>query len=96
MTNTNCVASLIVETIESLRAFATTHGELAFAHLCTAALAGEEWAVERVNDVFDTHYDMLALHPAARHHKIADRLELIRLTDTTRPDGTIARTLTTI
>jgi hypothetical protein len=34
--------------IESLRAFAIAHGEIEFAHLCTAALAGEQWAIERV------------------------------------------------
>lgn len=34
--------------IESLRSFAMNHNEIQFAHLCTAALAGEEWAVDEV------------------------------------------------
>jgi len=67
--------------IEALRTFALTHGELAFAHLCTAALAGEPWAVIRMEDVV-----MLCgtFEPAII-------LDVIRTTDTTRPDGAVAR-----
>lgn len=74
--------------IESLRTFATAVYELEFAHLCTAALHGEEWAVERIS-------------AALQQHTSVDEggtwtLSAIRTTDTTRPDGLIARSLTSI
>lgn len=37
--------------IEALLTFATQHNELAFAHVCTAALAGEKWAIAWVTPV---------------------------------------------
>jgi hypothetical protein len=68
--------------IESLRAFAMQHGELQFAHLCTAALNGEAWAMERVEyslDGFD------------RSTSDAWKLRIIRATDCIRPDGATPR-----
>jgi hypothetical protein len=70
--------------IESLRTFAMANNEIAFSYLCLAALAGEEWAVERVSVV-------LRLFRGGRPEIAA--LDGIRATDTTRPDGVIARTM---
>ena len=78
------------EAIEALRTFALTHNEIAFAHLCTAALAGEEWAINRV---------MLAIAPLVRTlsgPRAAHAIQVIRAIDTSRPDGLVARTLTEI
>ena len=61
--------------VESLRSYAVSQGEVQFAHLCTAALSGEGWAVQRVQWTLA---------------RIAD---VIRATDTTRPDGGIAKSL---
>ncbi len=73
--------------IENLRAFAISHNELDFAHLCTAALNGEQWAVDRVNNVLD--------QVVAAKDWLAERkhftLNAIRSANTTRPDGAIAR-----
>lgn len=96
MTNTDA--------IESLRTFAVSHGTahvgtwedagdkvhlLQFAHLCTAALHGEEWAVERANEA-------LRLIEGGRHGQFAPtddwKRECIRATDTARPDA-IARSI---
>jgi len=75
--------------IESLRTFAMAHNEIAFAHLCTAAIEGEEWAMERIAD--GTKRASVATSATSkRDHRIA----IIRSTDTARPDGAIARTLT--
>ncbi len=88
MTNTHRTA------IESLRTFATSHGEMAFTHMCTAALNGEAWAVERINAI---HAEMVDAHwtDRGRYRSNAVRdaatLRMIRATDTTRPDGAIAR-----
>lgn len=71
--------------IESLRALAATSGELQFAHLCTAALSGEEWAMDRIGN---------ALHEInwmSNELGLDRRLEVIRCIDTTRPDGAVAR-----
>lgn len=68
--------------IESLRSFAEQHGEMAFSHLCTAALAGEEWARERI---------ACALVEFLDPTETGGALDRIRATDTTRPDGAIAR-----
>lgn len=66
--------------IEELRGFAIGNNEIAFAHLCTAALNGEAWALERVTAVLD---------------RIAGEMLLaIRAADTTRPDGSVARDMT--
>lgn len=68
--------------IESLKQFAVLHGEVEFSHLCTAALAGEEWAEERIAPALDEF-----LEPT----KWMGCLMCIERTDCTRPDGTIAR-----
>lgn len=68
--------------IESLRSFAERHGELQFAHLCTAALAGEEWARERI---------AWALVEFIGPTETGGALDRIRDTDTSRPGGAIAR-----
>jgi hypothetical protein len=86
------------DAIQSLRSFALAHPEVdntvEFAHLCTAAIGSsenppEKWAVERVESVMR----QISLANAAetwREH--ADRsLDIIRATDTSRPDGAIAR-----
>jgi hypothetical protein len=74
--------------IESLRGFALANNELAFAHMCTAALQGETWAVERVTDT-------LRRITAGLEYRDADQstntLDCIRATNTTRPDGAVAR-----
>lgn len=73
------------DAIESLRSFAEQHGELQFAHLCTAALQGEEWAAERLDVV---------LHEWCFAPCDEDRvLELVQDADCTRPDGAIARSI---
>lgn len=73
--------------IESLRAFAIEHSEIQFAHLCTAALAGEGWAVERIGN------SLAAMHAMSDGRGYTDLLKLgvIRNTDTARPDSAIAR-----
>lgn len=71
--------------IESLRSFATAHNEMAFAHLCTAALAPEEWAVERI----DAALREWCFAPCDEDIVI----EAMQNTDTTRPDGVIARSI---
>lgn len=76
--------------IEGLRAFALAHREIQFSHLCTAALNGEEWAVERVEHALDRIAD------GDGHGQTptdTDRLAVIRTTDTTNPDGSTARGL---
>lgn len=75
--------------VESLRTFALANGEPLFAHLCTAALNREGWAVERIESVLR----LIALANAAeRWREGADRsLDVILSTDTSRPDGAIAR-----
>ena len=83
MTNTSASA------IESLRTFALANNEIAFAHLCTAALAGEEWAGSRID------WALRVQAERARCNVDEDALiRVIRATDTTRPDGAIARSFT--
>jgi hypothetical protein len=71
--------------IQNLRTFAELHGELQFVHLCTTALAGEEWAVERVSVV------VAEVARTQRRYRNEVALNFIRATDTIRPDGAIAR-----
>lgn len=85
MMNTNTAA------IESLRTFAVQHGEIQFAHLCTAALDGEEWAVERLEYPVAEFADYTDSCGNMQPVSIAWKLDIIRSTDTTRPDGAIAR-----
>ncbi len=83
------MATLDTAAIESLRSFALgqirhRHGMpgeerthmVAFADMCTAALNGEEWAVERIAPALrcGTWYPLLLS-------------DIIRATDCTRPDG---------
>jgi hypothetical protein len=82
MTNTIDTAAA-----KSIHTFAWMRGEWGFAHMVTAALAGEQWATDRVALVVDSYIDGV----------FADRPELllaaIHATDTTRPDGAIARSV---
>lgn len=84
-------AAIDTAAIESLRAFAALHGELEFAHLCTAALNGEEWAQREVDAVLDHIAD--AENSSTSRCEACDRskLDIIRSTDTIRPDGSVAR-----
>lgn len=75
-----------IRSIESLRAFALSHNEVAFAHLCTDALTGEEWAVDRVTPALFE----LPLWSNNKQHELTLR-HVISATDTTRPDGAVAR-----
>lgn len=83
MTNTTNAAA-----IESLRSFAAANNEIAFAHLCTAALAGEQWAVERVNLAM-LNIGRLAMPGSASYDEA--KLEIVSAAETDRPDGAIAR-----
>lgn len=83
--------------IESLRTFALTNGEVAFAHLCTAALAGEEWAVERVTwSLSNIQAVVLDCGPLSAAEFERAQIHAIRATDTARParpDSAIARSM---
>jgi len=81
--------------IESLSAFAFAHGELAFVHLCTAALAGEESAITRVTEALA---EIAAANIGSCGNALIDTLgdascslAVIRSTDTTYPNGAVAR-----
>lgn len=96
-----------IEAVKSLRAFALHQGcanlghlprdvseradLVAFAHLCTAALQGEEWAVERIAPSLSA-WDICRLVP--NYSAELAMLASIRATDTTRPDGAIAKSIT--
>mgnify|MGYP001608257260 FL=1 len=86
MTESNNCMNTNHTAIESLRTFALAHGEVSFAHLCTAALNGEAWAVERVESVLER----IAVHAEALAGGLS-KLTLIRSTDTTNPDGSSSR-----
>jgi hypothetical protein len=73
--------------IESLRSFAVSHGELPFAHLCTSALAGEEWARWRVSETLKQLDDLIEDGVEREWAQNA----VINSTNTTRPDGAVAR-----
>ncbi len=86
MTNTNTAA------IESLLVFAARNNEIEFCHLANAALDGEEWAADRLNATIQAI--SRAMTPGLEYRDIrALQLAAIRATDTSRPDGLIARTL---
>lgn len=78
--------------IEQLRTFAIARSKTTFADLCTAALAGEAWAVERMEYAVAETIDHSPLDPVSD----AWKLIVIRETDTARPDGATAKTLTEI
>lgn len=80
--------------IEALRSFAAEHNEIQFAHLCTAALQGEEWAIDRVGDALRTIRETFGGHGHPRASVVRGaQLAVIRATDTTRLDGSTARSL---
>lgn len=78
---TNKIDATTVEIIEILQAAAVSNGEIQFGHLCAAALCGERWAETRMLDVIDACDGLTA----------DGVLAVVRFTDTTRPDGAIAR-----
>lgn len=84
------MATTDVNPIESLRTFAMLINQIPFAHICTAALAGETWAVARIAEV--TAAIKQRLETSERWYADA-ALAVIRATDTTRPDGATARSL---
>lgn len=64
----------------------------AFIHLCTAALQGEEWAVERIDWAMDRVAAVVRdCGPLSADEFERTQLHAICLIDTTRPDGAIAR-----
>lgn len=71
------------DALEALRAFAVACGELQFAHLCTAALAGEEWAMARLEATLRVWAVARTMPP------VTIMVDVIRSTDTTRPDGSV-------
>ncbi len=87
--------------IEQLHSFAAAHDEMAFAHMCVAALQPEpeRWAVERVARVLALFVDCrildadLAVDGGAQGLGLNRILGIIRATDTTRPGGELARSL---
>lgn len=80
------ITTIDTAAVEVLRSFAVEHGEVQFAHLCTAALAGEQWAIDRLAPVVR---EVATLHP----NDTTDRLHIIERTDTSRPDGAIAKSI---
>lgn len=73
--------------IETLCTFAEQNNESAFAHLCTAAIAGEQWAIERVEFVIGAISTITEADGDIDEAKLA----IIQVTRTIRPDGAIAR-----
>lgn len=88
--NTN---SIDTAAAESLRSFAVANNELQFAHLVTAALAGEAWAVERLDTVTVeiARYGGIDSPLSSKATNTRVVLRIIRKTDTTRPDGATPR-----
>jgi hypothetical protein len=87
-----------INTAESLRNFAIANGEIQFAHLVTAAINGEGWAVARIRDVLTTIAQLT--DNATRGQLEGDelraavdsiKLTTIAATDTLRPGGLVAR-----
>lgn len=85
--------------VEALRTFAVEHAELPFAHLCTAGLKGEGWARERVRAAAEEISYLTAPSSDACYNAVTlaalveIKLDVIRATDTTRPDGAVAKSL---
>lgn len=77
--------------IEALRTFAVAHHEIPFAHLCSAALNGEPWAVERLAPVLERFANSPSF--AVTENEGNFKLEIVRSIDTTRPDGAVARSM---
>jgi hypothetical protein len=82
---------------EVLRTFAVAHGEMAFAHLCTAAINGETWAIDRLNGtavvaaVLRTFRAVEASGEQLTEAQREGAISLLRDVDTSRTDGAIAR-----
>jgi hypothetical protein len=81
--------------VESLRAFAISHGEVRFARLCTTALKGDlraadlvAVALRNINETIGGEIDWQ--RPSQRTINAA-RIGVIRATNTTHPNGAIAR-----
>lgn len=75
--------------LESLQSFAYAHGEMAFGHMVTAALAGDQWALERVTPIAQRRAaDIVSID---RHTQAT--LAVIQRTDTANPDGSTARSI---
>ena len=73
--------------IESLRTFALLYNEIAFAHLCSSALQGEGWAIDRLDHslalcVINSFQEPLAWTRTPRQ---SDLLVKAICADTTRP-----------
>jgi hypothetical protein len=71
---------MVREIIELLRSFALDRNEIAFGHLCTSALAGEGWAIDRITPLIAEVESGIC--------------SMIRATDASRPDGGIAKSFT--
>ena len=131
-TATAATATATATDIAVLRTFALAHNEIAFAHLCTAALhqldatldsarayavkatghcigcdctecsllreesviADDAWAVERLTTGSATYpHTPVLRYPGYSYSVYQGDLRIIRATDTTRPDGAIARNI---
>lgn len=82
--------------VSELRNFAQTHNELQFAHLCTAAINGDQWATDSIEFALErvakAEFSMTRLGAVVSGDTIETlKLRIIRTTDTARPDGGIAR-----
>ncbi len=84
------------DAIGTLSVFAFDHGEMAFHHLCAQAIAGEELAMARVEAALKKISAFTA--SGSTGNSVIDdlgnagyTLKVIRETDTTRPDGGVAR-----
>lgn len=87
-TNTDAIESLRTFVLTTSAASAVDHAHLVeFAHLCTAALNGEEWATERLTPALSSSF----VTGERSHARACELLNVIRATDATRPDGAIAR-----
>jgi len=64
---------------------------VAFAHMCTSAIQGESWAIERMNRTLVDIERLGTVLPDG----VTDntRLAVILATDTARPDGAVARSV---
>jgi len=79
--------------IRALHDLAWEHSEIPFAHMCSAALNREPWAVERVTAVL-TYREYIARNYPTRvnEHLLIE----IRATDTTTPGGGTRRSLDSV
>lgn len=82
-----------IKAINELKTFAVLHGRLAFAHLCTAALTALEWGSK--HDQWAVERMLIAVGRLTIGDGNTDehKLRIIDSTDTTRPDGAVAKSL---